>query len=134
MIITTVSYQFGIVVGLILLSYVPFLIKKQKNVKELLLLQEIEKVRELTEEEKLRMAELLAFTWDHWYTINLIYSWILSIICMAFIYQQNPIDVSLVNAGDAFLQGLTLGVASVPTLKYVRQLLEMTTDNEAESP
>ena len=91
----TILYQFGIFMGIFLISYIPFLAKKEKD------------------------PDL---TWNHYYTINAIYGYIIALVGMFVVLKQNPFDTTLVDPSLAFGEGLILGVASTPTVKYLRKL------------
>ena len=91
----TILYQFGIFVGIFLISYIPFLAKKDKE------------------------PDL---SWNHYYTVNAIYSYIIALVSMFIVLQQSPFDPSVVDPMAAFGEGLVLGVASTPSVKYLRKL------------
>ena len=91
----TVLYQMGIFIGIFLISYIPFLAKKEKD------------------------PEL---TWDHYYTINALYSYIIALVAMFIVMRDNPLDPSVTDPMMAFGEGLILGVAATPTVKYLRKL------------
>ena len=91
----SILYQFGIFVGIFLISYIPFLAKKEKD------------------------PDL---TWDHYYTINAIYGYIIAIVGMFIVLKTNPLDTNMVDPMLAFGEGLILGVAATPTVKYLRKL------------
>ena len=91
----SILYQFGIFVGIFLISYIPFLAKKKKD------------------------PDL---TWNHYYSINALYSYIISLVGMFIVLKQNPLDVSIVDPMLVFGEGLILGIAATPTVKYLRKL------------
>ena len=91
----TVLYQMGIFIGIFLISYIPYLAKKEKD---------------------------LDLTWNHYYTINAIYSYIIALVAMFIVMKQSPFDPAVVDHMTAFGEGLILGVASTPTVKYLRKL------------
>ena len=88
-------YQVGIFMGIFLISYIPYLAKKEKD------------------------PDL---SWDHYYTINALYSYIIALVGMFIVMKQNPFDPVVVDHMTAFGEGLILGVASTPTVKYLRKL------------
>ena len=90
-----ILYQFGIFIGIFLISYIPYLAKKEKD------------------------PDL---SWDHYYTINAVYSYIIALVAMFIVLKQNPLDPIIVDPMTAFGEGLILGVASTPTVKYLRKL------------
>ena len=98
--INVLMYQFGIIVGLFLISYIPYLVKKKEDD---------------------------SVTWNHYYTVNALYSYILSIVGSFVLLKINPLDPSVVNA---FGEGLILGLASTPTLKYLRDLFGLNDGKE----
>ena len=90
-----VLYQFGIFLGIFLISYIPYLAKKEKD------------------------PDL---AWSHYYTINMLYSYIIAIAGMFIVLRQNPFDPIITDPAMAFGEGLVLGLASAPTVKYLRDL------------
>ena len=91
----SILYQFGIFVGIFLISYIPFLAKKEKD-KDL--------------------------TWSRYYTINAIYGYIIALVGMFIVLKTNPLDTNMVDPMLAFGEGLILGIAATPTVKYLRKL------------
>ena len=91
----TILYQFGIFVGIILISYIPYLAKKKGD-------EDMD--------------------WDHYYTINAFYSYIIALVGMFIVLKQSPFDPNVVDPMTAFGEGLVLGVASTPTVKYLMKL------------
>lgn len=91
----SILYQFGIFMGVFLISYIPFLAKKEKD------------------------PDL---TWSHYYTVNAVYGYIIALCSMFIVLKVNPFDTSIVDPTLAFGEGLILGLASTPTVKYLRKL------------
>ena len=91
----SILYQFGIFIGIFLISYIPYLAKKEKD------------------------PDL---TWNHYYTVNALYSYIIALVGMFFILKTNPLDTNMVDPMLAFGEGLILGIAATPTVKYLRKL------------
>lgn len=91
----TVLYQFGIFLGVFLISYIPYVAKKKEDPN---------------------------LTWNHYYTINMLYSYIIALVGMFVVLKQNPLDPVVIDAALAFGEGLLLGLASAPTVKYLRDL------------
>ena len=90
-----ILYQFGIALGVFLISYIPYLAKKKEDPN---------------------------LTWNHYYTMNMLYSYIIAVVGMFVVLKENPLDPTVVDAGLAFGEGLIIGVASSPTVKYLRDL------------
>ena len=92
---TVLLYQLGIFVGILFISVLPYLAKRN---------------------------EIPGLPWENYYTTVMLYGYIIAVIGMFIVYKQNPLDPTM-DPTSVFGEGLLLGLASTPTVKYLMKLL-----------